>query len=69
MDKLIIEGGVPLQGSIQVSGAKNAALPILMACLLVEGKVSLSNVPRLADIDTSLKLLNRSEERRVGKEC
>ncbi len=58
MDKLIIEGGVPLQGSIQVSGAKNAALPILMACLLVEGKVELSNVPRLADIHTSLKLLN-----------
>ena len=58
MDKLIIEGGVPLQGSIQVSGAKNAALPILMACLLAEGKVSLTNVPRLADIRTSLKLLN-----------
>lgn len=58
MDKLIIEGGVPLQGSIQVSGAKNAALPILMACLLAEGKVDLSNVPRLADIRTSLKLLN-----------
>ena len=58
MDKLIIEGGVPLQGSIQVSGAKNAALPILMACLLAEGEVSLTNVPRLADIRTSLKLLN-----------
>ena len=58
MDKLIIEGGVPLQGSIQVSGAKNAALPILMACLLAEGRVNLSNVPRLADIRTSLKLLN-----------
>lgn len=58
MDKLIIEGGVPLQGSIQVSGAKNAALPILMACLLAEGTVNLSNVPRLADIHTSLKLLN-----------
>ncbi len=58
MDKLIIEGGIPLQGSIQVSGAKNAALPILMACLLAEGPVHLSNVPRLADIDTSLKLLN-----------
>ncbi|BCS87744.1 UDP-N-acetylglucosamine 1-carboxyvinyltransferase [Pseudodesulfovibrio sediminis] len=58
MDKLIIEGGVPLQGSIQVSGAKNAALPILMACLLAEGQVNLSNVPRLADIRTSLKLLN-----------
>jgi len=58
MDKLIIEGGVPLQGSIQVSGAKNAALPILMGCLLAEGPVNLSNVPRLADINTSLKLLN-----------
>lgn len=58
MDKLIIEGGIPLQGSIQVSGAKNAALPILMACLLAEGQVNLSNVPRLADIHTSLKLLN-----------
>ncbi len=58
MDKLIIEGGVPLQGIIQVSGAKNAALPILMACLLAEGTVNLTNVPRLADIHTSLKLLN-----------
>ncbi len=58
MDKLIIEGGVSLEGSIQVSGSKNAALPILMACLLAEGKVNLSNVPRLADIRTSLKLLN-----------
>jgi len=58
MDKLIIEGGVPLQGTIRVSGAKNAALPILMACLLAEGPVSLANVPRLADIRTSLKLLN-----------
>ena len=58
MDKLIIEGGVPLQGTIRVSGAKNAALPILMACLLAEGEVALTNVPRLADIRTSLKLLN-----------
>jgi UDP-N-acetylglucosamine 1-carboxyvinyltransferase len=58
MDRLIIKGGVPLQGSIRVSGAKNAALPILMACLLAEGQVNLSNVPRLADIRTSLKLLN-----------
>ena len=75
MDKLIIEGGVPLQGSIQVSGAKNAALPILMACLLAEGKVELSNVPRLADIGTSLKLLNilgcetTFEENVVTSEC
>jgi len=58
MDKLIIEGGVPLKGDIQVSGSKNAALPILTACLLAKGPVRLSNVPRLRDINTTLKLLN-----------
>lgn len=58
MDKLIIEGGVPLNGRIRVSGSKNAALPILLACLLAEGPVELSNVPRLRDIRTTLKLLN-----------
>ncbi len=58
MDKLVIEGGVPLRGSIRVSGSKNAALPILLACLLVDGPVSLTNVPRLRDIHTTLKLLN-----------
>lgn len=57
MDKLIVQGGGPLKGRIRVSGAKNAALPILMACLLAEGKVELENVPRLRDIHTSLKLL------------
>ncbi|GAB7023511.1 UDP-N-acetylglucosamine 1-carboxyvinyltransferase [Salidesulfovibrio brasiliensis] len=57
MDKLIVQGGGPLEGRIRVSGAKNAALPILMACLLAEGKVELGNVPRLRDIHTSLKLL------------
>lgn len=58
MDKLIIEGGVPLKGTIQVSGSKNAALPILTACLLARGPVTLTNVPRLQDIRTTLKLLN-----------
>jgi len=59
MDKLIVQGGGgPLKGNIRVSGAKNAALPILMACLLAEGKVELENVPRLRDIHTSLKLLD-----------
>ncbi len=58
MDKLIIEGGVPLKGTIQVSGSKNAALPILTACLLASGPVTLTNVPRLQDIRTTLKLLN-----------
>ncbi|SKA77419.1 UDP-N-acetylglucosamine 1-carboxyvinyltransferase [Paucidesulfovibrio gracilis DSM 16080] len=58
MEKLVIEGGKPLQGTIRVSGSKNAALPILMACLLPEGEVHLGNVPRLRDIHTSLRLLN-----------
>jgi len=51
MDKLIIQGGVPLKGTIQVSGSKNAALPILTACLLAKGPVRLTNVPRLRDIN------------------
>ena len=58
MDKLIIEGGAKLKGTIQVSGSKNAALPILIACLLAKGTVRLTNVPRLRDIFTTLKLLN-----------
>ncbi|SME97835.1 UDP-N-acetylglucosamine 1-carboxyvinyltransferase [Desulfovibrio gilichinskyi] len=58
MDKLVIEGGVALKGPIRVSGAKNAALPILLACLLPEGQVNLTNVPRLRDIHTTLKLLD-----------
>ena len=57
MDKLVIEGGVPLKGSVTISGSKNAALPILLASILVEGEVRLSNVPDLRDIGTTLKLL------------
>ncbi len=57
MDKLKIEGGVPLRGEIAVAGAKNAALPILAAALLTDGEVQLSNVPQLADIATMAKLL------------
>ena len=58
MDKLVIEGGVPLTGVIEVSGAKNAALPILFASILLDGPVRISNVPDLRDIHTTLKLLN-----------
>ncbi|MEW5774521.1 MAG: UDP-N-acetylglucosamine 1-carboxyvinyltransferase [Thermodesulfobacteriota bacterium] len=57
MDKLIIQGGRPLHGRIRVSGSKNAALPILFAALLVDGEIAYRNVPRLADIRTTLKLL------------
>ncbi|MBA9085237.1 UDP-N-acetylglucosamine 1-carboxyvinyltransferase [Fontibacillus solani] len=59
MDKLVIEGGRPLSGSIRIHGAKNAALPIMAASLLCEGKVQLQNVPRLLDIDVMLGILNR----------
>jgi UDP-N-acetylglucosamine 1-carboxyvinyltransferase len=57
MDSLVIEGGVPLQGTIRVSGAKNAALPILCASLLTEGTCTFRNVPALRDIETTAALL------------
>ena len=57
MDKLQITGGKRLNGDIAVSGAKNAALPILCAGLLTSGDLELSNVPRLHDVRTILKLL------------
>jgi UDP-N-acetylglucosamine 1-carboxyvinyltransferase len=57
MDKLKIIGGNRLNGEIRISGAKNAALPILCAGLLTAGDVELSNVPRLHDVRTMLKLL------------
>lgn len=57
MEKLVIEGNVPLHGEIEVSGSKNAALPILMASILLDEAVTFHNVPRLRDIHTTLKLL------------
>ena len=57
MDKLIIEGGVPLTGVVHVSGSKNAALPILMGSILLDEPVTYSNVPDLRDIRTTTKLL------------
>ena len=58
MDKIIIEGDLPLQGEVQISGAKNAALPILAATLLAPGEHRLDNLPALADIHTCKKLLS-----------
>jgi UDP-N-acetylglucosamine 1-carboxyvinyltransferase len=58
LDKLIIEGGIPLNGEVTISGAKNAALPILCASLLAETPLKLSSVAALKDIDTTLKLLD-----------
>lgn len=59
MDKLIIKGGPRLNGEIRISGAKNAALPILAATLLADGPVTISNVPHLHDITTTMELLGR----------
>lgn len=57
MDKLLINGGQPLNGQIRISGAKNAALPILACTLLAEESVTVSNVPHLHDITTMIELL------------
>jgi UDP-N-acetylglucosamine 1-carboxyvinyltransferase len=57
VDKLSIKGGVTLSGSVRISGAKNAALPILAGTLLASEKVTVSNVPHLKDVTTMLSLL------------
>jgi len=57
MDKLLIEGGRPLEGSVHISGAKNAALPAMAAALLTRDRVTLENIPRVRDIITMGKLL------------
>ena len=59
MDKLIIHGGVPLRGEVRISGAKNAALPILCAALLSPETLVLHNVPDLHDVKTMLRLLEQ----------
>jgi UDP-N-acetylglucosamine 1-carboxyvinyltransferase len=64
MDKLIIRGGHSLNGEIEISGAKNAALPELCAALLTEKEVVLRNVPKLQDVSTMLKLI-----RNMGVSC
>ncbi|MCQ1057165.1 UDP-N-acetylglucosamine 1-carboxyvinyltransferase [Photobacterium sp. DNB23_23_1] len=59
MQKFRIQGGGPLSGEVSISGAKNAALPILFAALLAEEPVEVANVPKLRDIDTTMELLSR----------
>ena len=59
MDKLQIRGGVPLDGDVRISGAKNAALPILAGALLADGPVTIGNVPHLRDVTTMIQLLGR----------
>ena len=57
MDKLIIEGGVPLKGMVSAGGAKNSALPLLAASLLTGERCRIKNVPFLRDVNTMIKIL------------
>jgi UDP-N-acetylglucosamine 1-carboxyvinyltransferase len=59
MDRLRINGGIPLDGEVRISGAKNAALPILAGALLADGPVTIGNVPHLHDVTTMITLLAR----------
>ena len=71
MDKLVIEGGFPLKGEVIISGAKNAALPILISSLLCDETLNLQNVPNLQDIKTCIDLLSALgvSVKRQGNDC
>ena len=58
MEKFVIEGGVPLSGTLVPAGNKNGALPILAAAVLTEGEVVVRNVPRIRDVDALLRILS-----------
>ena len=57
MYKLVVKGGIPLSGSVNIAGSKNAALPILFASILADGPLKLNNSPHLSDVSTTLRLL------------
>jgi UDP-N-acetylglucosamine 1-carboxyvinyltransferase len=64
VDKIVIEGGVPLKGTVQVRGAKNAALPILFSTILTDRPCRIQNIPQLRDVDSALSIL-----RELGMNC
>ena len=66
MDRIRIRGGAPLNGTIPISGAKNAALPLMIASLLTDETLELVNVPRLADIASLLRDRHRIGPRADG---
>lgn len=68
MDKLLINGGKPLQGEVVISGAKNAALPIMAATLLAQDNVTIANVPHLRDVTTMMELLGQLGTRLIINE-
>ena len=57
MEKIVVNGGTPLRGEVEISGFKNAALPIIYACVLVEGKCIIENIPNIIDINRSFEIL------------
>ena len=57
MEKLIIDGGIPLKGRVKISGSKNAALPILAATVVYPNNYSFNNIPDIQDVRTMLELL------------
>ncbi len=57
MDKIVIEGGHRLEGSVRINGAKNTALPIMAACLLLNGTSRIKGIPNIVDIQTQSKIL------------
>ena len=62
MNVMRINGGIPLEGAVRTQGAKNAALPVMAACLLLKGgTLALDNVPDLCDVSTMMKLLEAEE--------
>jgi UDP-N-acetylglucosamine 1-carboxyvinyltransferase len=68
MDRLLVNGGIPLRGEVRISGAKNAALPLLVASLLTDEVLCIGNVPHLQDITTTMELLGRIGVRLVVNE-
>jgi UDP-N-acetylglucosamine 1-carboxyvinyltransferase len=68
MDRLLVNGGIPLRGEVRISGAKNAALPLLVASLLTDQTLCIGNVPHLQDITTTMELLGRMGVRLVVNE-
>jgi len=67
VDKFLIDGGIPLKGKIRISGAKNSALPLMAACLLVKGNCQIRNVPELIDVMTMKKVLEKLGARVEGE--
>ena len=59
MDKIVVKGGRRLKGKVKMVGAKNAVLPVMTACLLCKGVSVIENVPRLRDVTTMAKVLER----------